>query len=88
MHPALRAFWETYLRTMGLDAEEADQWLLRSVRYAAARLIQTAFEQMQGSIRMNGNTICFLQLSDNILKRPREAAVHLLGISSPSMRLA
>jgi aminoglycoside phosphotransferase (APT) family kinase protein len=86
MHPALRAFWETYVRTMGLVAEEADRWLLRSVRYAAARLIQTAFEQMQGSIRMNGNTICFLQLSHNILKRPREAAVHLLGISSPYIR--
>ncbi|MDJ0944429.1 MAG: phosphotransferase [Kiloniellales bacterium] len=81
MHPALRAFWETYARKMGLGAVEVKVWLIRSVRYAAARLIQTAFEQMQGSTQLNGNTICLLQLSQNILKRPHEAAVHLLGIA-------
>ncbi len=83
MHPALRAFWETYARNLKLDAVAADRCLLRSVRYGAARLLQTAFEQMQGSIQLNGNIVCFLQLSFNILKRPREAAVHLLGIPSP-----
>lgn len=88
MHPALRAFWSTYARAMDLDAEATERWLIRSVRYAAARLLQTAFEQMQGAAQLTGNIVCFLQLSFNILKRPREAAVHLLGLPPPHVRLA
>jgi hypothetical protein len=53
---------------------------MRATRYSAARLIQTAFEQMQMSIQIMGNTICLLQLSLNILRRPQETIVHLLGI--------
>lgn len=80
MQPALRSFWASYTRQMDLDASIADQWLLRAVRYGAARLVQTAFEQMQRSTQLTGNIICILQLSLNMLRRPHEAAVLLLGI--------
>ncbi|HYP41983.1 MAG TPA: aminoglycoside phosphotransferase family protein [Chloroflexia bacterium] len=80
IQPAMRRFWQSYARGMGLGDIEAQAWLVRAVRYAAARLLRTAFEQSQGSAQITGNTLCYLQLSLNILQRPQQAAVYLLGI--------
>lgn len=80
MQPAIGAFWRTYEEHMELDPATADQWLERATRYSAARVVQTAFEQMQLSMQLTGNVVCMLQLSLNILQRPREASVQLLGI--------
>ncbi len=81
MQPAIRSFWQSYVRQMGLSATVANEWLPRAVQYGAARLVQTAFEQMQMSARLMGNAVCLLQLSLNILRRPQEALVNLLGLS-------
>jgi hypothetical protein len=81
MQPAIRAYWQAYVRGMSLDAAQSGEWLVRAVKYAAARLVQTGFEQMQHSTRLTGNLICLLQLSSNIMQRPQEAIAHLLGIS-------
>jgi hypothetical protein len=80
MQPAMRAFWSSYVCHMGLNNATADAWLLRSTELAAARVLQTAFEQMQMSAQITGTTVLFLQLSFNMLRRPYEALVHLLGI--------
>ncbi len=80
MQPAIRSLWVSYVGRMGLHGSAADQWLLRAVRYSAARLVQTALEQMQVSNAITGNIICVLQLALNIMKRPREASVLLFGI--------
>lgn len=80
MQPAMRSFWQSYVRGVGLEAATSDEWLLRAVRYAAGRLVQTAYEQMQMSLHLTGNTLCLLQLSLNILQHPQAAMVHLLGI--------
>ncbi|MBE5096795.1 phosphotransferase family protein [Bacillus thuringiensis] len=80
MQPAIRSFWQAYIRQMELDDATANQWLIRGVKFAAARMIQTVFEQMQMSVQLTGNVICSLQVSLNILRRPRESIIHLLGI--------
>jgi Phosphotransferase enzyme family len=80
MHPAICAFWQSYTRHRNLDADWATQYLLRAVKYGAARLLQTGFEYSQGSLHLQGNILCLVQLSMNIMLRPHEAAVHLLGI--------
>jgi aminoglycoside phosphotransferase (APT) family kinase protein len=80
MRGAMRAFWLEYIRRMDLSAEQADEWLLRSTRYAASRLLQTAYEQGHASNRLTGNIVCLLQLAFNILQRPEQAAFSLLGI--------
>jgi aminoglycoside phosphotransferase (APT) family kinase protein len=80
MQPAIRAYWHSYIRQMEFDEATAHQALLRSVQYSAARLVQTGYEQMQMSRQLTGNIIGLLQLSLNILQRPLEASVHLLGI--------
>jgi hypothetical protein len=80
MQPAIRAFWRAYSHRMNFDAASSDLYLLKSVRYAAARLVLTAFEHMQSASQLNGTAICFLQLGFNILQRPTEAATQLLGM--------
>jgi hypothetical protein len=87
MHSPIRALWRSYVRGMHLDSASADEWLVRSIRYAAARLVQTAFEQAQTSAQLSGNVRCMLQVSANILRWPREAIVHLLGIPLTNLRL-
>ena len=83
IQPAMRRFWQAYSRHTGLEGAAAREALLCSVCYAAARLVQTAFEQGQGAVQLTGNALCFLQVSLNMLQRPDEAAVHLLGIPCP-----
>jgi hypothetical protein len=80
MQPAILAFWQAYVKAMAFDTASADECLLRSVKYGAARLLQSAYEQMQTSVQLTGNVICVLQVSLNILQHPEEAIVHLLGI--------
>jgi hypothetical protein len=80
MQPAIRSFWQSYVTSTDLDPLNAGEYLIRSVRYGAVRLLQSAYEQMQYSTLLTGNIICLLQLSFNILERPQEAIVHLLGI--------
>ena len=81
IRPAMRAFWRSYVGRRQWDAETAAQWLERSVQYAGARLIQTACEEMQGRLRVPANVIYMVQLSWNVIERPREAATVLLGVS-------
>lgn len=80
MRPTIRAIWRAYARQMRLDAATEDQWLLRATRYAGAGLIHTAFEHTQMSALLEGNVISLLQMGVNILRRPREAMAHLLGL--------
>jgi hypothetical protein len=80
MHRAIDAFWNAYSHSRGFNRSESAENLLRAVGYSAARLIQTAYEQMQHSSILTSNVVCFLQLSFNILTRPHEASVQLLGL--------
>lgn len=80
MQPAIRSFWQSYVRYMELDAATSGEWLLRAIKYGAARLVQTGYEQTQMSLHLTGNVVCLLQLGLNILQRPQEAIVHLLGL--------
>lgn len=80
IQPAIRAFWRSYAREMGLDGGENDEWCLRAVRYAGARLIQTAYERMLGTARVTEEAVYLLQLSANILEQPLDAAAQLFGL--------
>ncbi|OTX87121.1 hypothetical protein BK726_17320 [Bacillus thuringiensis serovar londrina] len=82
---AIRSFWESYVKNMGLDLISSRELLFRSVRYAAARLLQTIFEQMQMLKHITGNVIFSLQLSQNMIQKPNEAIKYLLGISLKEM---
>jgi hypothetical protein len=86
MQPAMRSFWWSYVQQMELNTSMAEEWLLRAIRYAAGRLVQTAYEQVQREMQPLSTTIYLLQLSLNMLRRPLEAIVQLLGIPLSHMR--
>jgi hypothetical protein len=78
--PAIQSFWDAYTEHARLNAAELAVSLLRAVKYAAARLVQTAFERVQMATQVSGNAIFLLQLGINILERPRAASAQLLGL--------
>jgi Phosphotransferase enzyme family len=80
MQPAMRAFWAAYAGARGWGAAVADAALVRSARYAGARLLQTAYERAQGAARVSATVVCLAQLAENVLVRPEEAAEHLFGV--------
>ena len=80
LQPAIRAFWSSYAREMEMSQAASRAWLLKAVEYAAANLVQTAVEWVRELAQLAGTIICLLQLSVNMLQRPKQAAAHLLGI--------
>ncbi len=73
LQPGLSAFWLGY----------ADPAVLpRASSYTALRLFQTAYELCQGQPHLSPNVIGLLQLGLNILERPGDAMVHLLGLEA------
>jgi Ser/Thr protein kinase RdoA (MazF antagonist) len=78
MQPAIRAFWETYAESF--EAAKRQELLERSMKYGAARMIQTAYEWMYYSQQVTASTLYLLQVSMNILKNPTEAISSLLGL--------
>jgi Phosphotransferase enzyme family len=80
LQPVMGAFWGSYVQTRGFDRQAAHDRILRAIRYSAARLVQSAFEQSQVSYELGTGAAATLQLSLNILLRPREAGTYLLGV--------
>jgi hypothetical protein len=80
MQPAIRTFWSTYVDTLQVDGRAAEELLERSMKYGAARMIQTAYEHMYYSPQITASALYLLQVSWNILESPKEAISYLLGI--------
>lgn len=80
IQPAIQSFWSMYVSCMKLNHTTSQKFLLKAVKYACARLIQTGYEFSQSKGNLTGHVVYLLQLSINILKRPREAITSLLGI--------
>jgi hypothetical protein len=79
---SLSAFWRAYVAARGWSPAQADAALPRAVELAAARLVQSAIEQTQGSTTLNAQAVYQVQLAANILERPRPAAAGLLGLAA------
>lgn len=80
MQPSMLAFWKAYVAMMQMTNTVSQTWLERSVKYAAARMIQTAYEYMASSPQMSVKALYLLQVSLNILKSPQHAISDLLGL--------
>jgi len=83
MKPALNACWSSYADAVGLPPSLADEQLARATEFAAARLVQTGFEAAQMSQQITSPIVLHLQVAQNLLERPLEAARRLLGIRRP-----
>jgi hypothetical protein len=76
IRPALWAFLEGYAEADGRDPDEIAS---RAMPYAAARMLQTAYEAVDQEEKLNAAAVCLLQASLNILKRPQWALGEILG---------
>ena len=81
MYPSIHAFWRSYVQTAGIDKSQAYAYLLRCIEYGAARMVQTVFESLYYSPVMTNHAATLLQVSQNILRNPRQAASALYGFS-------
>jgi Phosphotransferase enzyme family len=78
LHPAIRSFWESY--SASLPDDEKNHALTVAVQYAAARMIQTAFEYMHQSPQLSANAVYILQVSMNVLTNPKDAIRNLFQL--------
>jgi tRNA A-37 threonylcarbamoyl transferase component Bud32 len=79
MAPSAAALWDGY-RSAARPQAPAET-LLRAVRFAGARLLQTAIEDASGGRGLHTRAVAFAQLAANVVAAPREAAAALLGLS-------
>jgi aminoglycoside phosphotransferase (APT) family kinase protein len=75
MRPAIQAFWSAY----GL-ANPQRPTLRRVIELAAVRVLQNAVERAQGLARSSAHVVTLVQLADNMLRHPDEAALGLMGL--------
>jgi Ser/Thr protein kinase RdoA (MazF antagonist) len=76
IQPAMRAFLETYSAETGVALPDL---LMPAIRFAAARMLQSAKESLTNFEGMNREGARLAQVSLNILTRPEQAAAQLLG---------
>jgi hypothetical protein len=83
LRPGIRACWEGYLEGAGARAEGARSRLrARAVRFAAARLIRTAYEEAETQPRLSRRAALHAQVAANMLADPDGAAERLLGLAA------
>lgn len=80
MQPAMRACWAAYVRTSGLADGAAAELRVRVARYAGLKLLQIALENVQDAAESTMTAAALLQLGANVLLRPEEAGLVLLGL--------
>ena len=77
---AVQAFWKAYVLGLKLDSIAVADRVLRATQYAGLRLVQTACERLQNEASITPLDIYILQLCANMIRRPVEAAINLLGL--------
>lgn len=82
IRPALRAFWESYAEARGFVLAASRSYLERCARFAAARLIVTIVEHMNGQPQLTREAFAMLLASLRLLRDPGRAAADLTGLSS------
>ncbi|TDH18051.1 hypothetical protein EXU57_24575 [Segetibacter sp. 3557_3] len=80
VHLLARAFWDTYIRHFGIKGADTEKLLHLSMMYTSARLIQTVFEKMRRSNELSIHATALIQVSLNIIQKPKDAATYLFGI--------
>jgi aminoglycoside phosphotransferase (APT) family kinase protein len=75
MRPAIHDFWAAYR-----VANPLGPTLRRVVELGAVRLLQTAVEHAQDRVAPTAHIVTLVQLADNLLRHPEDAALTLLGL--------
>ena len=78
IRPALWAFLEGYATE---DHRNPAEMAPRALRFAAARMLQSAYEVLDKAEKMTADAVCLLQASLNIFARPEWALREIFGIT-------
>jgi Phosphotransferase enzyme family len=81
MRGAARALWSGYRDEAGLGPAEGDGFLLRAVKFSAARLLYTAFEWLWYEDRVTPVVAMLRELAESLLTEPERGQVLLYGIT-------
>jgi Ser/Thr protein kinase RdoA (MazF antagonist) len=76
MQPAIQDFWSAYRLANPLCPT-----LRRVIELAAVRLLQTAVEHAQRITAPSAHVVTLVQLADNMLRHPEDAALSLLALT-------
>lgn len=79
LQPAAQSFWTAYLESTRRYLP-GHQNIEPIMRYCGARLIQAAIERAQLRSTLATDSVLLLQIAQNVLRHPREAAHNLLGL--------
>ncbi len=82
VRPAAAAFWDAYVRACGLGDAAAVALLERSVRFAGARLVQSAYEHTQETTVMSPRVLRLVDLARELLLPGGPAARDVLGLGA------
>lgn len=80
LKPAITAFWDSYAGARRLSPSDRADLLDRTIRYSAARLVQSAFEWSNVSATPPPHAALVTQMAENILRDPDRARLHLFGL--------
>ena len=75
------SFWRAYVRARGLDECAAAELLARSVRFAGARLVQSAYEHTQETTVLGARVAQIVRCSRDLLLAPAANGAVRLGIA-------
>ena len=76
------ALWRAYVRARALDERAAAELLERSVRFAGARLVQSAYEHTQETTVIGARVTPVVDLARDLLLEPAAAGAARLGIAA------
>ena len=70
--PVLKYFWDSYILAAKTPQDKVREQLVKTLEYAAVRMIQTAFENNFSTPDLQPNSIRILQFCDHLLERPEQ----------------
>ena len=82
MRPAVLAFWNAYRSARGFGGDRAAEFLTRSVRYAAARMIQSSYEYAGARGQVINRASAIFQVGCDLLKNSQRSRPWLLGLAT------
>lgn len=80
LRPVIHTFWKSYCEARGWDHLDRSDQLARGLRYSAAHLIDAAIGLANAQNDVTAEALVLLQLSQNILTSPHQAAELLFGL--------
>ncbi|MBL0340821.1 MAG: aminoglycoside phosphotransferase family protein [Bacteroidetes bacterium] len=81
LQPSINQFWKKYIESLEVTGTNEKIYLIKSMQYAAIRMIQTCYEMAGVQQTLQPNQVKTLQMSLNILLNPENGCKDLLGIN-------